>query len=508
VRKQRPYFALLEVERSLQAVIVRDVKDSRRQTRRIAYGASARLVGRTLGAIVSLLALRAATRYFGPVQWGSVAAALAWFAIFSYLGSPGVATLAMREVARPNADARSVFGRALAATLVVSVGAGLAAAVTGMVVYHGRQEVLTMVLILALGIPFMGLFLTSGSALAGRGRSDMRAVLDLASSVFLLAATVVVVDAHAHVRGYAYGYLAYLAGAGLLAVALGAFFLRPTFRHLRSGLVGMLRASLPLGQFDVFAIVYARADSVMLYFISGNRAVAVYAVAFQIAAFLFSVPTLLSNALLPEFMSATAERRQFLARRAFDVILTAAVPLPLFGVLFATPVVILIAGHRYAAAGPLLAILTGAGAIALLNGYLFQMAVFSGAQSSLWQAIATVTAVNLTANAVAVTLWGATGAAWVMVLSEATGLAMYWRLYLAHMPSPLGHRYPLSVLVAAIALTGACWLAHVQLGLGAGTGIGVVLRAAIVVLSYLALLWLVAAAARLLSRRRRPDSTV
>ncbi len=479
--------------------------DSRNQTLRIAYGTSARLIGRTLGALVTLVALREATRYFDPLQWGEITAALSWFGIFSYLGSPGVATLAMREVARPDADAGSVFGRAITATVLVSLGSILAAAAIGLLVYHGRSTVLAMVLILVLGIPFTGLFLISGSILAGRGRSDLRAVLDVTSSILLLTATFIVVDGHLRERGYAVAYLGYLAAAGVGAVAMATLFLRPRFRRRRTGVVQMLRASLPLGQIDIFAIVYARADSVMLYFISGSRAVGLYGVAFQVATFLFSLPTLLSNALLPEFMSASPDRRHFLARRAFDVILTVAFPLPLFGALFARPVIILIARGNYAGAGPLLAILTGAAAIALLNGYLFQMAVFAGAGTGLWRAIATVTAVNLVANAVAVSLWGATGAASVMVLSEATGLVMYWRLYRAHMPSPLGRRYPLSVLVASAGLAGCSWIAHVYLGLGPGTGIGILPRAVALVAAYLALLWVISQAARYMSMRRHKE---
>jgi len=331
-------------------------------------------------------------------------------------------------------------------------------------------------------------------------------VLDLGSSALLLLATVVVVDSRLHDSGYAIAYVGYLAAAGLGAVVLGAWFVRPRFRQHRTDLAQMLRGSLPLGQFDIFAIVYSRADSIMLYFISGNRAVALYAVAFQIAAFLFAIPTLLSNALLPEFMSASADRRQFLARRAFDVILTVALPLPLFGVLFAKPIVIWITGVNYAGAGPLLAILTGASAISLLNGYLFQMAVFSGAEGGLWRAIATVTAVNLSVNAAAVTLWGATGAAWVMVLSESTGLLMYWRLYRRAMPSPLGRRYPLSVLVASAGLGGCCWIAHVELRLGPGTGAGTLPRAAALLCLYLAMLAVVVLIARRLVRLHRTAS--
>jgi O-antigen/teichoic acid export membrane protein len=209
--------------------------------------------------------------------------------------------------------------------------------------------------------------------------------------------------------------------------------------------------------------------------------------------------------LLPDFMGAAADRRQFLARRGFDVILTAAVPLPLFGVLFARPFVIWISGDRFEGAGPLLAILVGAASIALLNGYLFQMAVFSGAERGLWRTAAVGTVANVAANAVAVTLWGATGAAYVMILSETIGLLMYWRIYRATMPSPLGRRYPLSVVGASVGLVAVWWSVHVGAGVDPGTGVAIFPRALMLAGAYGVLLWIITSVARRLSRsKRRP----
>jgi O-antigen/teichoic acid export membrane protein len=480
------------------------LSDPRRQTRRIAYGTAARLGGRTLGAVISLIALRQATRYFGPVQWGPITAALAWFTVFSYLGSPGVATLTMREIARPDTDSGSVFGQALQATLVVSFIAALASVAIGLPAYWGREPTLAMLLILAPGIPLFALFLTSGSALVGRGRSGGRALLDVESSVFLLIATLIVVGAHLRSRGYADAYLGSVAAASLTALALAIFVVRPKLRGARRQLTRTLRRSLPLGQFDLFAVIYARADSVMLYFISGDRPVALYGVAFQIAVFLFAMPALLANTLLPDFMSESVERRDFLARRALDVMLTVALPLPVFGFLFARPFVIGLAGRPFAGAGILLAILTVAAAIALVNGYLFQIAVYAGAEKGLWRAIGIVTAVNLTSNAVAVSLWGARGAAVVMILSETVGLGLYWRVYRSTLPSPLGRRYPLSVLLATIGLVAIWWALYQGLGLRTGTGYGIVPRIMLLLAIYLALVRFTTFGARKLSARTVP----
>ena len=294
------------------------MSDSRKQTHRIAYGTAARLAGRGLGAIVSLVALREATRYFGPVLWGPITAALAWVTVFSFLGNPGVATYTMREIAKPGADASSVFGRALAATLTVSLGAAFAATVLVLPVYWGRSGTLALVLILLPGIPLFGLFLSSGSVLIGKGHNEARAALDLISSILLLVATVLVVDSHLRSRGYALAYVGYLGASGLVAVAVATLFVRPRFHGIQRGLATTLRASMPLGQFDLFAIAYARADSVMLFLIRGDQAVALYGVAYQIANFLFAMPALLSNALLPEIHRArtTSAGDSLLAERS------------------------------------------------------------------------------------------------------------------------------------------------------------------------------------------------
>jgi O-antigen/teichoic acid export membrane protein len=407
----------------------------------------------------------------------------------------------MREIAKPGTDTAVVFGRAVTATLAVSVAASATALLLGYPLYFGRTETLTLMLIMVPGIPLLALFMTSGAVLVGLGRSNARASLDTISSVFLLAITLIAVKSHLHASGYAIAYVGSVAASCAVALILARRVVRPTLRGSGSGLSRMLRASLPFGQFDLFAVVYARADSIMLFLIRGSRSVALYGVAFQVATFLFAMPVLLSNALLPEFMGADTRRREYLARRALDVILTVALPLPLFGVLFARPFVIWIAGTRFDGAGPPLAILTGAGAIALLNGFLFQMAIFVGAEKGLWRVIGTVTIANLAANAVAVSLWGADGAAAVMILSEAIGLVMYWRLYRTKMSSPLGRRYPFSVLSASLILIVGWSILHASFNLNPGVGAEIIPRALALTASYGGLLWSLCYLARHVSRR-------
>ena len=146
---------------------------------------------------------------------------------------------------------------------MISLAAAVASSVVALPVYWDKDATLSMVLILAPGVPLLALFLTSGSVLVGAQRGTARALLDPGSSLFLLAATIAVVEAHSGSRGYAAAYVARSPRA-LAATALAVQAVRPRFQKTRGGWLSMVRTSLPFGQFHLFAVVYARADSIML----------------------------------------------------------------------------------------------------------------------------------------------------------------------------------------------------------------------------------------------------
>ncbi|MGO9548928.1 MAG: polysaccharide biosynthesis C-terminal domain-containing protein, partial [Mycobacterium sp.] len=138
----------------------------------------------------------------------------------------------------------------------------------------------------------------------------------------------------------------------------------------------------------------------------------------------------------------------------------------------------------------------------------FQMAVFAGAERGLWRTAAVGTVSNIAANAIAVTFWGATGAAYVMIFSETIGLLLYWRLYRNRMPNPLGRRYPLSVVGASVGLLAIWTIVHLEFDVGSGIGLAIVPRALALAALYGLLLWFIASLSRHLAggKARRMSS--
>jgi len=457
---------------------------SRRARTRIAYGASARLVGRLAGGVVSLLALHYAARYFGPLGWGQITAALAWVSMLAAIGSPGVATLAMREIARPGNNRGSVYWTALIAAGIVSLGAAVVAGAAGSAIYHSQPLAMRLVLIMLPSIPLSAMFLVAGAALAAVGRQDVRATLDVLSSVALLAATLAVVGTRSGSSAYAALYDASLLVSAALALALSRRRIRPTTVRGTGDTRSFLRTAAPLGQVDILSAVYFRADSLLLFFVKGASALAVYGVAYQAAAFLMSSPTFLTGALLPDYMAADSARRDRLAERALDVMVTVALPLPLFVTLFAKPFIAIIVGDRYAGAAVLLSILSGSILLIFINSFLFQMAVLGGAERRMWKPLAVVTFANLAANGVGIPLFGAPGAAWAMVASELAGVFLYWRVYRTTVHHVLRLGYPLSIAASVCVLGAVCLAIHLSLHVGVGNRWAAVPRGAILLACY------------------------
>jgi len=456
--------------------------------RRITRSALIRLLGRAAGGVLTLVALHYATRYFGPTRWGSIAAALAWVGVFVALGPPGVATMAMREGARPGVDRETVFGTALAATALVGLAGAVIAAGVGVGVYWTRPVTLVLVAVLSLTIPCTAIFQTASSELAAVGRNDVRAVLDVGSSVVGLVATLVVVREALSSKAYAVAMVASIGVSTILALAVAAARVRPRFHSVGTDIRPFIRSSIPLGQVDLFSAVYARADSLLLYFVKGPSAIALYAVAYQVAAFVMSMPVFLTGALLPDFMAAKGARRTAITRHGFNIVMAVALPLPLFFGLFGRPFLLALSGEKFAGAAVALTVLSGAAALVLVNGYLFQLSVYAGAEAQLWRAIAIVTVVNLVAIGIAVPFWGIDGAAAAMVLSELAGMTRYWPVFRRATGYRLDVRH-LACVIGATAVIAGGWLAlHLGLGLRSGQGPAMVLRAGALAAAYLIVL--------------------
>jgi O-antigen/teichoic acid export membrane protein len=405
-----------------------------RASRRIAVGGSLRFAGRAGGALVTLVMYRLLAGRLGPDEYGPVVVGLAWLVVFGAIGSFGVGRAASRAIARGSSDARALVRSGTAVTAATGSLAALAMVGTGWLAYRNSRPTAEVVSLLAISVVAVCELQASSLMLGALRRNGLRAIADVASSVLALLGTIVVLAAHRGVLAWAMAYTAaYVATAVVTTLVVHRLALAAAVGT--AGLAGgpnpreLLREAAPMGASDVVNGVYYRIDAVMLSLISGERSVAIYGVAYQLAAFAVTVPQFLSVALLPEFMSHDPARRQILVRRCIAVVVGAGVVVTALAVTLAPEAVRVLGGDRFEAAATSFAILGGAIGLSFVSGFLSDVVVFSGGERAVAKVVGLVTATNLVANAVAIPIAGPSGAATAMLISQFVACAGMITLY-------------------------------------------------------------------------------
>jgi O-antigen/teichoic acid export membrane protein len=403
-----------------------DLARSRQLRTRVSYNASTRLIGRVAGAVLSLVALRIITHDFGPVRWGEVVAASAFANLFVGLCDFGLTRIVSREMATPGADEPAIYGGGLLAGLIVSLVAMAVMTTADFAVYAAHPHLRTLTLVLVASLPPNAAWVISGAVLIARARNDARGVIDVTSSLFLLGAAGATVAAALGVAGYLWLTVAADGATAMLGLGIARHYVRADFRSGRHRVAHLLQRAAPLGVSQAVMSVAVQVDVVLLSLLVPLSTVGTFGLALQLAVFGTAIPPMLTAAILPKFIDGSFERRRRLAQRAFDVLTSGGAALPLAAIIFARPVVLLIAGRGFASGATPLILLSCYAALACPAAVFVDGLVYLGAERAVLRitllasvtvlAVAgatipffggTAAAVALIAGSVVVVVWGA-----------------------------------------------------------------------------------------------------
>jgi O-antigen/teichoic acid export membrane protein len=272
-------------------------------------------------------------RYLGPEQYGLLNYAAAFVAIFAFMGTLGLDSIAVRDMVRGPHTRNETLGTLLLMRLLGGM---------------------TMVLVVAAGIVVLR-------------PDDPRVpmlVLLVSLAQLLLAFDSIDCWFQANVTSrYAWAILAEMA---LFAIGMLAAFswsggrlanLQPSLARTKA----FLAEGWPLMLTALVAAVSLRIDQVMLGQMAGYAEVGAYAIAVRAVEVTYLVPAVLAASIFPAMIKSKAlEGARYEARiqQLYDIVLWTAVAISLPLSLLSGPIVQLLVGSAYAGAAPVLAILS------------------------------------------------------------------------------------------------------------------------------------------------------
>lgn len=267
------------------------------------------------------------------------------------------------------------------------------------------------------------------------------------------------------------------AAAYLLHRILLPLPLRFALTHKWAALKPTLLASWPLAVMLVLNVVYFRLDIIVLAATRSAAEVGWYGLAYKVIESALFFPAMFGGLLLPLLSASAAGRNMAALRPRLNAALSLLVVVSLLALVLlwalATPIVIFLSGGEFAAAGPLLQILSLA-LFVMFFGNLFGFTLVAlHRQRALLALYAALAGLNLLSNLLFIPRFGAVAAAWTTVVTEAAAATcagfLVWRKVGFSLSSVFVGKAAVAALAAVVALRllPNTWHVLIQIGVTA-----------------------------------------
>jgi O-antigen/teichoic acid export membrane protein len=183
---------------------------------------------------------------------------------------------------------------------------------------------------------------------------------------------------------------------------------------------------VPIAGINIVAVVYARVDIVMLSVLSSSSKVAFYTVPYSLVRLSWLLPSIISAAFFPllsrtlESDRAEAERLFFLVVRVFFFL---SIPISLLLALSSPTLLPFVFGDAYSHSVTVLQIMAWTSVLGFQNYVLWYALLATRKERAVLFIQIAGLAVNLGINAVAIPLYGSTGAATALLISDLVVIA-------------------------------------------------------------------------------------
>ena len=274
--------------------------------------------------LASVVSVAMTARYLGPGRYGQLTIAVVFIGMWTSFADLGISTVIVRRVTAGRGDLERLVRVNSGLSLMYCVPLAALAAGTGLLVYHD-PDVRVMLVMLSGYLLMLTMTTCFEPVFLATVRFSAVAISDVASRLGTLAMVAWLVAVRGDVIWFAAAQLIPFALQLLIqGIAAGRqISVRPAFSLPEAA--DLLRETLPLAGIAVMAIVFWRADGVILSLVSTHSEVGVYGLAYTIAfntvvVSTFFLKSTLSTATELFARDVTRIRRVYAPQRRADVL--------------------------------------------------------------------------------------------------------------------------------------------------------------------------------------------
>ncbi|MFC2149571.1 flippase [Candidatus Auribacterota bacterium] len=376
---------------------------------------------RAIRAVVGLFVGVWVARYLGPQGFGALSYAVAFVFIFNAFAVLGLESVVIRDIVRDPDAKNELLGTAFALRLIAGVVTFLCVCALILIFRKGDSAVIWMVCIIAFGYIFQS-FDTIDYYFKSQVLSKYSVFSKTGAFLLISILKVALILLGAPLTAFAWTFL--------FEIILGSVFLIAAYsanrndirqwRFDRAAALGLIKDSWPLIFSGLFVLLYMRIDQIMLGNMAGDSAVGQYSAAVRVSEMLFFIPVAVTISVFPAIVrSRERDEAVYMSRlqRLYDFLAWSALALSAVIAVFSGPLIHVLFGSEYAAAGAILAVHVWSCLFVFLCIASYQQLMAENLTKVVFIRTAAGAGVNILLNFVLIPRFGGVGAAAATVVS-------------------------------------------------------------------------------------------
>jgi O-antigen/teichoic acid export membrane protein len=389
---------------------------------RVAYNTIVQITSKIVTTILGLLAVVMMTRYLGPAGFGGYTTIITFLSFFGIMADLGLTLVTVQMISRPGVDERKILDNLFSLRFFSAlIFLGLAPLVAMLFSYGA--EIKIGIAVAAASFFFIALDQILVGIFQKYLRMDKVSIAETVARVILLAGVFLSVKYNLGLAGILLFVVAGSAVQFLLLYFFSARFGRLKFGFDFSLWREILEKSWPLALTIFFNLLYLKTDTLILSVIKSQAEVGIYGAAYKVVEILTMIPFMFAGVVLPiltaDWAGGDKVRFRAVLEKSFNFMAILAVPLVVGAQFLSKPVMIIVAGDDFAAAGAVLKILMVAAGLVFLSSFLSHVVVAVGAQRKIIWAYFFTAVTSLVGYFIFIPRFSYFGAAAVTVYSEA-----------------------------------------------------------------------------------------
>lgn len=398
-------------------------------TQKVAHNTIIQISGKIVSTILGLLAIGMMTRYLGQEQFGWYVTTVTFLSFIAILIDFGLIPATAQMLSEPAFDKKKLFQNLLGFRFTTAVVfLGIAPLIALLFPYPNEVKIaIAFTTFSFLGVAMnqvlIGLYQT-------KLKMQVHAIAENVGRVVLVGGLWYMIQG-------GQSFLAVMAVTVVANLSFTAYFWFAARKETPVGLrfdmhiwKAIIIKMWPIAIAVMFNVVYLKGDTLLLSLFSEQEIVGIYGAAYRVVEILSQIAMMIMGVMLPllTFAWSRGDKPNFFHRLqlGFDMMMLFAIPITAGVITLAAPIMTLVAGPEFSAAGAPLAVL----AIAVFGVYLGAVfghtaVAINKQKQTLWIYISNAI-ITLIGYLYFIPKFGMMGAAWMTVFSEAyTGILLY-----------------------------------------------------------------------------------